>query len=172
MRTSLPVLADEYHRIIESGWVRVIDRFLSAEEMGALHAESHIFLLPAARVHIVSLLEAMSHGLCVVTSDGWGIEEYVRDEGNGLIVKGRYGKTSWVNEEAGILCENYDPTHTSDQVVVQGIVDAISRLVEDAALRRRLGHRARMDVQKKYNLEQWNAALKLALDNARSLEHS
>jgi glycosyltransferase involved in cell wall biosynthesis len=172
MRTSLPILANEYHRIIESGWVRVIDRFLSADEMEVLHADSHIFLLPAARVHIVSLLQAMSHGLCVVTSDGWGIEEYVRGEGNGLIVKGRYGKTSWVNEEEGILCENYDPTHTSDPVVVQGIVDAISRLIEDAALRRRLGHAARMDVQKQYNLEQWNAALKLALDKARSQERS
>jgi glycosyltransferase involved in cell wall biosynthesis len=166
MRTSLPVLADLYHQIIETGWVRVIDRFLSAEEMEALHAQSHIFLLPAARVHIVSLLQAMSYGLSVVTSDGWGIEEYVRDEGNGLIVKGRYGKTSWVNEEAGILCENYDPTHTSDPVVVQGIVDAISRLVEDAALRRRLGHAARKDVEEKYNMEQWNAALKAALDKA------
>jgi glycosyltransferase involved in cell wall biosynthesis len=167
MRTSLPELADRYHQVIESGWVRVINRFLSAEEMEALHAESHIFLLPAARVHIVSLLQAMSYGLSVVTSDGWGICEYVRDEANGLIVKGRYGKTSWVNEEAGILCENYDPTHSSDPVVVQGIVDAVSRLVEDAALRRRLGHAARKDVQEKYNLEQWNAALKSALDKAQ-----
>ena len=88
-------------------------------------------------------------------------------QANGLIVKGRYGKTSWVNEKAGILCENYDPTHSSDPVVVQGIVDAVSRLVEDAALRRRLGHAARKDVQEKYNLEQWNAALKSALDKAR-----
>jgi glycosyltransferase involved in cell wall biosynthesis len=168
MRTGLPVLADSYHRIIESGWVRVIDRFLSAEEMEVLHAQSHIFLLPAARVHIVSLLQAMSYGLSVVTSDGWGIEEYVRRETNGLIVKGRYGRTSWINEEAGILCENYDPTQSSDPEVVQGILDAVSRLVEDSALRRRLGHAARRDVREKYNLEQWNAALKSALDKARA----
>ena len=60
LRTSLPGLDSHYHRLIESGWVRVIGRFLSAEEMEALHAGSHIFLLPAARVHIVSLLQAMS----------------------------------------------------------------------------------------------------------------
>jgi glycosyltransferase involved in cell wall biosynthesis len=167
MRTSLPELADRYHRVIESGWVRVINRFLSAEDMAALHAESHIFLLPSARVHIVSLLQAMSYGLSIVTSDGWGIEEYVNNETNGLIVKGRYGKTSWVNEDAGFLCENYDPTHSSDPVVVQGIVDAVSRLVEAAALRRRLGHAARKDVQEKYNLQRWNEALRSALENAR-----
>ena len=49
LRTTLPPLDTHYHRIVESGWVRVIDRFLSAEEMADLHAESHIFLLPAAR---------------------------------------------------------------------------------------------------------------------------
>ena len=168
MRTSLPELADRYHQIIEAGWVRVIDRFLSAEEMEALNAESHLFLLPAARIHVVSLLQAMSYGLAVVTSDGWGIDEYVQHERNGLIVKGRYGKTSWVDEQAGILCENYDPTHTPDPEVVQGIVEAVSRLIEDTALRRRLGRAARMDVQRKYNLDQWNENLKAALDRARS----
>jgi glycosyltransferase involved in cell wall biosynthesis len=166
LRTSLPLLADHYHRLIESGWVRIIDRFLNAEEMAELHAQSHIFLLPAARVHIVSLLQAMAHGLAVVASDGWGIQEYVRHERNGLIVKGRYGRTSWVNEQAGILCEHYDPTHTADPEVVQGIVEAVSRLVEEPGLRRRLGGAARADVRTKYNLEQWNRALKSALDKA------
>ncbi len=59
LRTSLPALNNHYTRILERGWVRVINRFLSAEEMLELHASSHIFLLPAARVHIVSLLQAM-----------------------------------------------------------------------------------------------------------------
>ena len=69
MRTALPSLADHYHRILEDGWVRVVHRYMTAEEMADLHAESHIFLLPAARVHIVSLLQAMSYGLAVVASD-------------------------------------------------------------------------------------------------------
>jgi glycosyltransferase involved in cell wall biosynthesis len=168
MRTSLPILADRYHQIIEAGWVRVIVRFLCAEEMDALHAESHLFLLPAARIHVVSLLQAMSYGLAVVTSDGWGIDEYVQHEHNGLMVKGRYDKTSWVDEEAGILCENYDPTHTPDTEVVQGIVEAVSLVVEEPALRRRLGRAARMDAQRKFNLDQWNENLKAALDRARS----
>ena len=76
LRTTSPS-DDHYHRIIETGWVRVINRFLYAEEMADLHADSHVFLLPAARVHIVSLLQAMSYGLAVVASDGWGIEEYL-----------------------------------------------------------------------------------------------
>ncbi|MBY0514874.1 MAG: glycosyltransferase, partial [Gemmataceae bacterium] len=112
IRTKLPALEHHYHRILESGWVRIIDRFMPADELAELHASSHVFLLPAARVHIVSLLQAMSYGLAVVASDGWGMEEYVEDGRNALVVKGRYGKTSWADREAGVLREDYEPTCT------------------------------------------------------------
>jgi glycosyltransferase involved in cell wall biosynthesis len=164
LRTSLPPLDDHYHRILESGWVRVIDRFMTGEEMDQLMAGSHVFLLPAARVHILSLLQAMSFGLTVVASDGWGIEEYVHHEHNGLIVKGRYGKTSWADYEAGMLREDYDFMDTSDATVVEGLVEAVSRLVEDADLRRRLGRTARQDVQTTYTLEGWNRGLQEVFD--------
>jgi glycosyltransferase involved in cell wall biosynthesis len=166
LRSHLPVLDDHYLRIIDSGWVRVINRFLPGEEMDALLSGSHIFLLPAARVHIVSLLQAMSYGLAVVTSDGWGIEEYVEHERNGLIVKGCYGKASWADKKTGILREDYDFMHTSDPEVVEGIVAAVSRLVEDPHLRRHLGRSARRNVETNYTMERWNQGLKEALDKA------
>lgn len=168
LRTSLPILEPRHHRIIEEGWVRVISRFMSAEELSELMAESHVYLLPAARVHIVSLLQAMAHGLAVVASDGWGFEEYVDHDRNGLIVKGRYGKVSWVDEEAGLVREDYEPLFHPDPEVVQGLVEAVSRLVEEPGLRRRLGRRARRDVQTIYNLERWNAGLKEVFDQAVS----
>ncbi|MBI3408023.1 MAG: glycosyltransferase family 4 protein [Planctomycetes bacterium] len=166
MRTGLPHLDHHYLRLIEDGWVRVISRFQEPAEMDALLSGSHIFVLPAARVHIVSLLQAMSYGLAVVTCDGWGVEEYVTHERNGLIVKGRYGKVSWADYDTGFLREDYDPIYTSDPEIVQGLVDAISQLVENRELRKTLGHNARTDVQNTYNLESWNRALKKALDAA------
>jgi glycosyltransferase involved in cell wall biosynthesis len=170
MRTALPALDDHYLRILESGWVRVVNRFLTDEEMAELHAGSHIFLLPAARVHIISLLQAMSYGLAVVGSDGWGMEEYLEDGQNGLVVRGRYGKASWADPEAGMLRENYEVMYTPDPEVVAGIVEAVSRLVEDQALRRRLGRTARANVRDRYNLEAWNRGLKAALDLASGAE--
>lgn len=166
IRTRLPALDHHYHRILESGWVRIIDRFMPADELADLHARSHIFLLPAARVHIVSLLQAMSYGLAVVASDGWGMDEYMDDERNGLLVKGRRGKTSWADPEAGLLREDYEPMCTPDADVVQGIVQAVSRLVEDRDLRARLGRTARHDVQTRFNLETWNRGMKAAFDLA------
>ena len=166
LRTALPALDAHYHRILESGGVRMIHRFLTAEEMAALHADSHIFLLPAARIHIVSLLQAMSYGLAVVGSDGWGMEEYLHHERNGLVVKGRYGKVSWADQEAGLLREDYEPMYTPDPEVVQGLVEAVSRLVEDRDLRARLGRAARADVETKYTPARWNEGLKVVFDRA------
>ena len=80
------------------------------------------------------------------------------------MVKGRYGKTSWADHEAGMLREDYEPMYTPDPEVVQGIVEAVSRLVEDRELRRRLGRAARQDVETKYTLSHWNQHLKEVLD--------
>ena len=45
--------------------------------MGCALRSVDIYLLPSARIHVVSILQAMSYGLAVVASDGWGIEEYI-----------------------------------------------------------------------------------------------
>jgi glycosyltransferase involved in cell wall biosynthesis len=167
MRANLPGLDNHYSKLIESGWVRVISRFLPAKEMDDLMAESHVFLLPAARVHVVSLLQAMSYGLAVVTSDGWGIDEYVTHERNGLIVKGRYGKVTWSDEQAGVLREDYEQMLVPDPEVVDGLVEAVSRLVEDRQLRRNLGRTARQDVQTNFSLEHWNQGLREVLERTQ-----
>ncbi|MFO0928137.1 MAG: glycosyltransferase [Gemmataceae bacterium] len=166
MRTSLPRLSERHARMIESGWVRIINRFLPAEQLDALQRQSNIYLLPAARIHIVSLLQAMSYGQAVVVSDGWGFNEYVNHERNGLIVPGRHGKISWMDADAGLLREDYLPLHKPDPLVVQGIVDAVARLVEDRELRRTMAAAAREDVRTKYNLANWNAGLKKVFDAA------
>jgi glycosyltransferase involved in cell wall biosynthesis len=165
LRTELPeCLNDRYYRLIESCHVRVISRFLPSAQLDALIRQSQIYLLPAARVHAVSLLQAMAAGLVVVASDGWGFDEFIMHERNGLIVRGHRGKVSWQDPETGMLRENYEPMSASNPEVVQGLVDAVTRLIEDRNLRVRLGRQARADVQDGHSLEQWNGGLKAVLD--------
>ena len=168
MRTGLPRLSDRHIRMVEDGWVRVMYWFLPSKQMAELQRQSHIYLLPAARIHIVSVLQAMSYGQAVVVSDGWGMDEYVEHGRNGLIVPGRRGKVSWADREAGMLRENYGPMYAKDQKVVDGLIESVSLLVEQRAVRKRLGHAARADVATRYTLTQWNAALKAAFDKARA----
>ena len=169
IRSTIPALEERYHHIIEKGWVRVISRFTPLETFETLQRETHIYLLPAARIHSVSLLQAMSYGQAVVVSDGWGMEEFVTDDVNGLVVKGRAGSVSWMDYEEGMLREDYQPMFRSNPVVVEGLVEAISRLIEDRPLRQRLGRAARHAVATKHSLAQWNGALRAAFDNARAM---
>jgi glycosyltransferase involved in cell wall biosynthesis len=168
IRASLPKLEERYHRILLDGWVRVIDRFVPTEQMRELQRASHIFLLPAARVHIVSVLQAMSYGQALVVSDGWGMDEYVQHGRNGLIVPGRAGKVTWADPEAGMLREDYRPMYTRDKRVGEGLIESIALLVEQREVRRRLGRAARADVAERFTLDRWNAALKIAFDTARA----
>lgn len=168
IRASLPKLEARHQRILLDGWVRVIDRFLPADLMDELQRESHVFLLPAARVHIVSVLQAMAHGQAVVVSDGWGMEEYVEHGRTGLVVPGRAGKVTWADRDAGMLRENYAPMYASDKKVVAGLIESVSLLVERRAVRQRLGRAARAEVGSRFTLDRWNAALKGAFDKALS----
>jgi glycosyltransferase involved in cell wall biosynthesis len=167
IRSSLPPLPARYQRMLLDGWVRVIDHFLPADLMADLQRESHVFLLPAARVHIVSVLQAMAYGQAVVVSDGWGMEEYVDHGRTGLVVPG-HSKVAWADRAAGMLREDYAPMHASDRQVVAGLVESVSLLVEQRDVRRRLGAAARAEVETQFTLDNWNAALKTAFDRARA----
>jgi glycosyltransferase involved in cell wall biosynthesis len=167
LRTKLPDdLTPRYQAIIRECKVTVLDEFLPQEQLEELIRSSHIYLLPAARIHIMSVLQSMSYGLVPIVSDGWGMTEYVDDRKTGLVVPGRYGKVSWDDRQTGMLREDYSPMRRSDPQVTQRLVDAISQVADDAPLRRELGQNARHEVQSHFNLARWNVGLKRVLDRA------
>ncbi len=166
LRSQLPENLDRrYRQIIEQGAVQVVDQFLSTEDMEDLFSRADIYVLPSARLHVVSILQAMAHGLAVVVSDGWGINEYVDDGRNGLIVPGRYGKCSWMDGN-GMLRENYEPLLSTDSAVVDRLVERLSEVITNTNRRRELGEAAQKDVDGKFSLENWNVGLAKAFDLA------
>lgn len=167
LRTRLPADLDRrYVKLIAENWqIKVIDQFLPDELLHSLLAGADIFVLPAARIHVVSILQAMAYGMAVVVSDGWGIDEYVADGRNALVVPGRYGKCAWMDNN-GMLRENYKSLWQSDPAVVDRLVEQLSKLIETPALREQLGQTARKDVETQFTIEQWNRGLKKAFDQA------
>jgi glycosyltransferase involved in cell wall biosynthesis len=165
LRTSLPAdIAPRYLRIIHRRDVRVLDGFLADAEWTALREASHVYLLPSDRIHIVSILQAMAYGMAVIASDGWGMREYVDHLRNGWVTPGRYGKITWCEEETGTLREDYAPMRWSDPAVVDALTEAMTRVIEDEALRDRLGQTARADIETRYSLENWNRGLQRVFD--------
>ena len=166
VRSKLPDdLNRRYHRIIERCNVTVIDRFLPADEIRSLFDSADIYVLPSARLHVVSILQAMAHGLAVVASDGWGISEYIDHERNGLIVAGRYGETSWMTPD-GMLMEDYRPLLKETPQVAGALRDTLATLINEPGRRRQLAETARQDVETRFSLDAWNAGLATAFDRA------
>jgi glycosyltransferase involved in cell wall biosynthesis len=95
-----------------------------AEVRSCVHS-SDIFLIPSLWENCpYSCLEAMAAGRAIVSSDAGGLPELVRDGDTGLVA-------------------------TSGDV--SSFVAQIERLLEDAALRERLGKAARASVEASYN---------------------
>jgi glycosyltransferase involved in cell wall biosynthesis len=94
--------------------------WVSEAERDALLGQAQVFALPSKAEGLpMALLEAMAHGMACVTSPVGGIPELVRDGRNGLLVPPG------------------DP---------KALAAALRSLVDDPALRRRLGQAAREDV--------------------------
>ncbi|MBV9742629.1 MAG: glycosyltransferase family 4 protein [Acidobacteriia bacterium] len=139
--------------------IRNLSAYLDPEQWRQLLLTSDIFALPAARIHVVSLLEAMAHGLAVLTSDGWAIDEYVTDRETGLIIRGRAGKVSWMDTQTGVLREDYSSMYAPDEAVVAQLASALLELADDPELRLKLIVQAEETVRTQFTVERWNAAL-------------
>jgi glycosyltransferase involved in cell wall biosynthesis len=80
-----------------------LDGRLSDRAMRALLERSDIQMLPSVTLHALSLIQALRAGNVVLGADGYGVGEFLRHGGNGLIVRGR-GPTRF----------GPPPTHSSD----------------------------------------------------------
>jgi len=112
---------------------------------------------------VVSILEAMAMGIPIIASDGWGMEEYLEDNHNALLVKGRNGKVTWM-DDLGMLRENYDSMNDADPEVVADLETALTRLIIEPDLRTRLIEQARRDVAEKFTVKKWNQGLETAFN--------
>lgn len=97
---------------------------LTLEEVGSCLRQSDLYFMPSLWENCpYSCLEAMTAGRAVVASDAGGLPELIEDGVNGLLAR---------SED------------------VQAFVRQIERLLEDPALRERLGHAARRTVEERY----------------------
>jgi glycosyltransferase involved in cell wall biosynthesis len=116
---------------------------LTLQEVGSCLRQSDIYFIPSLWENCpYSCLEAMAAGRAIVASDAGGLPELIQDGSNGLIAK------------SGVATE---------------FVRQLERLIEDTALRERLGAEARRSVEQRYtdvgiarqSVDSWTKALAL-----------
>ncbi len=66
-----------------------LDGRLSDRAMRALLERTDIQMLPSVTLHALSLIQALRAGNVVLGADGYGVGEFLRHGGNGLVVRGR-----------------------------------------------------------------------------------
>jgi tetratricopeptide (TPR) repeat protein len=168
LRTQLPELNNKQANLVANHpRIKLIDKFLSNEELHNLMLNTDIYLIPAARIHVMSTLKALSYGIPVIATDGWGFSEYIDDGRNGILIPGRYGVCSWIDEKNGMLREDYSSINHpngSNPKIVAGIVEAVSNLIENPEKRQQMSHYARLSTETKFTIAQWNETLKVTFD--------
>lgn len=169
IRSALPELTEKHRQLIQNHpRIRVVSGFVEEPQLHRLFLDADIYLLPAAHLHVVSLLKAMAYGIPVIASDGWGFNEYIEDGRTGFMVRGRNGRVSWEDPEHKMLREDYSRIRRPDGTtpdVVSGLVDTVSRLMDDR-FRQQISLAARQSVEAQYTTQHWNRGLKQLFDSA------
>lgn len=143
--------------------IHVISGKLSDQEMDALMQNTDIYVLPAMDMHIISILNTMAMGIPLVVGDALGVEEYVEDNVNGLTVKGRGGRSSWLDED-GVERYDYSSGFTGDAEFAANLAERLDELIADNELRYRITRNAVRDANGKYSVERMNKDLKTVFD--------
>ncbi len=165
LRSRLPKdLGIRFSGILEDPRVEVREGFMSQDDYLGLLRSSHYFLLPSARLHVVSLLESMYYGAVPIVSDGWGLQEYVEDGVTGLVVPGVYGTVSWVDEISGELREDYKPMLNAPGLVTEHLYQTILQQLNSPQSRASLALAGHRRVRDKHAVGDFNHQFKRFLD--------
>lgn len=146
------------------GKLHIISNMLTEEQMQCLMKSVDVYLLPSARIHIVSILDSLAHGIPIITSDGWGIEEYIQNGQNGSVVRGRYGNASYVDDN-GFLKENYEIMFIGDESYAFSLFQEMERVITDDEYRHRITKNGMNDIETRFSIDNWNSKLKDVMDN-------
>lgn len=120
-----------------------------------IYPYSHILVYPGfSDTFGFAMLEAMSFGLPIITANGFARREIVED-----------GKTGFVIEHPGKI--NYYKIGEKEEKIAKEMIEKTSILIEDSALRNRMGREARKIVKEgKFSIKKRNKKLREIYEEA------
>lgn len=170
IRSDIP--ADLYARYADKlKNVKIINGIIPWEQLEQEFKTADIFFYPSHSTPGLAILDALSYELPVVTTGIWANTELVKDGKTGFTVK----KSEKVRYYSGNFIPNWSHYPTSkfmrtirgmvDPLVIKELVEKTSILIEDQALRRKMGKAGRQ-LADGFSVEQRNFKLKRVLDEA------
>jgi glycosyltransferase involved in cell wall biosynthesis len=167
IRSGMPENLKEQYTKLKN--IHVFDKPILFTELNNLWETSDIFVLPnhyntSAQV----FLDAMSYGLPVVTTDTWANSEFVTEAKTGFLVHNlkaaRFTEGPLLHLNSAYMKEI---VKKPSQEVITGLVDKLSILIDDSNLRKRMGQKAKDEIDSgRFSLEKVNQKMKSVLDEA------
>ena len=151
-------------RYAETKKVTIYDHPVPQETLNSLLESADIFLLPSYGTLPVTILEAMSYELPVITIDSWANNEYVEDGITGFVsprsehIHGYFPGT----KQPGFLGPHYRKAiKTTDAMEIQGLAERVRTLIENPELRRSFGKAGRKAIEEgKFSFQKMNDQLR------------
>jgi len=156
LRTSLPDNFQENINKLNSDKIEIYNNKMFDQEIDTLYQKADIVVLPSIRVHSHSLLKAISYGLPIITTNGWGINEFVKHEYNGLILD-KFENLSWHDDNLGCR-ENYSLLYDNsklDQHVISQLYYYLEYLISNPDYLNYLSNNTKTLYKEKYTLDNW-----------------
>jgi glycosyltransferase involved in cell wall biosynthesis len=139
---------------------------VSRTELYRQYSESDVYAMPSfSDTFGMVFVEAMAFGLPVVALDRPYTREIIRDGETGLLAKLGDSSVAWCDAWGGFTMDSDAFIRCVldadvDMTVVAELVEQLDRLVDDPALRRRLGDRGREEVlDGRFSVTRRNATL-------------
>jgi len=142
--------------------IKVIDSFLSKEELFNLYQNADVFVFPAHETSGIALLDAMSFELPVIAMNLFDIPEVISHMKNGLLIE--------PHKDTHYYTKNYTPNDHSWKFTsgirkyfgfsVNQIKEYFVKMIEEPELRRKLGYEARKKIEGELSINKRNLLLK------------
>lgn len=151
--------------------VRIIDKILPSGILDKIFRNADIFVFPCHQTPGRVILDAMSYGLPIVTSDVWANSEMVEDGRNGYLIKKsphlRYINKGYVPNWGSWSFLRKLKAISPDRTMVSDLVKKLQILIEDEKLRKRMSADALMQVERgKFSINERNRKLKRIFDES------
>lgn len=154
IRSSIPGNIPQH--LLSNPKIRIYNNLISSQDIDSLYRESDVVVLPSIRVHSHSLCEAISYGLPVITSNGWGIDEFIQDKYNGYIIDG-FEKLSWHDQNIGCI-ENYSLVY-EDNAFINNTIHKLYYYLDNLIIDKNNLYTLKLNAinnAKTYSLDNWN----------------
>lgn len=116
----------EFLRAEEGRSIVWVQNYLASQELNALMANAHFFLLPSMSLHSASIMQAMALGAVPVVTDTIGTSVYVDDGQNGIVLEGVMKENWHQDPSTGVMMDHF---HWSENVEASLIAQLMAKTV-------------------------------------------